>query len=74
VNRFIDWCADVLTAYVSGLVLGAPFGLLGWWLTGSRAVLTGAVVAAMVVLLVRRRWNRRARLTLRSDRMGVTAS
>jgi hypothetical protein len=73
-DRMISWGADLATAYVGGLALGAPVGLFGFWLTGSRSALTGVIVAAMLGLFTKRRLSRRARVPIGPERVGLTAS
>ena len=49
-GRAAAWLFDVGLAYVGGIVLGAPLGLLCRAVTGKDAALTATMVAAMVVI------------------------
>jgi hypothetical protein len=59
----MTWCTDVAAAYVGGLAVGAPVGLICMWATDSEATLTGTIVVTMLTLLARRRLKRGARAT-----------
>lgn len=59
----ITWCTDVAAAYVGGLAVGTPLGLVCMWATHSEASLTATILATMLTLLARRRLKRGARAT-----------
>jgi hypothetical protein len=57
-----DWLADIGVAYASGIVMGAPLGLIAIRVSGVPIALTIAIVVIMcTVLLYRRRLRRRER-------------
>lgn len=55
-----DWCVDLALAYLGGLMIGAPAGLVATWLTHKSLALTVVIVVAMVGVLVARRVRRNA--------------
>jgi hypothetical protein len=55
----LAWIQDVVFAYVTGIVAGAPLGLAAFWLTAQPESLTAAIACAMAGMLVARRTRRR---------------
>ena len=56
----IGWVQDVAIAYVGGIALGTPPGLLAAWATNREQLLTAAILCAMAGVIIRRRILRRA--------------
>lgn len=48
----VAWTVDVGLAYVGGIVVGAPIGLLFRAVTGRDAALTATMIATMVLILI----------------------
>ncbi len=55
----MTWVQDIATSYVGGIALGTPAGLLAVWATNRDAMLTAAIVCAMIGVLAMRRIQRR---------------
>jgi len=54
-----NWIQDLVFAYLTGIIAGAPIGLGAFWMTAQPEFLTAAIVGAMAILLVARRTRRR---------------
>jgi F0F1-type ATP synthase assembly protein I len=52
------WLADISVAYISGIVLGAPLGLIALRVSGVPIALTIAIVVTMCAVLLYRRFLR----------------
>lgn len=48
----VRWGRHLIAAYVGGLVIGAPIGLVLYWMTRVGYLLTGAVLVAMISVLI----------------------